>query len=410
MHIEIVSIGNELLTGRIVNTNAAFLCARLESEGYRVSLQTTLPDERALLLKGLQEALARSDLVIATGGLGPTLDDGTREVAAELFQSDFHVDIEIREELRERYPGRFFAVEDQARIPTKAMALRNRVGSAPGLLFSEGGKTLILLPGVPKEMEPLFLESVFPYIQKGFPVPSKHRVHLHFCLVFESLLDPHLRKLSSLYPAVEVGIYPAHGTLSVVLSSLEEGSLRAFERDLLLKFGEYRYEAASIAEALQAVCVAQGKTLACAESCTGGMLASCVTAVAGSSAYFLGSLVTYSNGMKHSLLGVSEAALASQGAVSAEVVQEMLLGVFRCTEADYAIAVSGIAGPSGGSPDKPVGTVFAAIGERGKAPDVGVFKVFGNRQTRILTSSQYLLGALWRKIAKGIPAFPLVDM
>ncbi len=410
MQIEIVSIGSELLTGRIVNTNAAFLCARLECEGYRVCLQTTLPDERVPLLRGLKEALARSDLVIATGGLGPTLDDETREVAAELFQSGFRIDEEIKEELRERYPGRFFAVEDQARIPTKATPLKNKVGSAPGLLFSEGGKTLILLPGVPKEMEPLFLEAAFPYIQKRFPVPAKHRVPLHFCLVFESLLDPHLRKLSSLYPAVEVGIYPAHGTVSVILTSLQEKQLRAFEGDLLLRFGEYRYEATSIAEALQVACIAQGKTLACAESCTGGRVASCVTAIAGSSAYFLGSLVTYSNGMKHSLLGVSEATLASQGAVSAEVVQEMLLGVFRCTEADYAIAVSGIAGPSGGAPDKPLGTVFAALGERGKVPDVGSFKVLGNRETRIFTSSQYLLGALWRKIVKGIPAFPLLNI
>ena len=189
MQIEIVSIGDELLNGRITNTNAAFLCKSLRMHGYAVSIQTTISDDKQQLRSGLSAALARSDLIIATGGLGPTLDDGTREAAAEIFGSDFYVNTDIAEELKSRYAD-----------PRKASVLPNRVGSAPGLVFSEQQKTLILLPGVPNEMEPLFLEEVLPFLQKQYPSVQKETVLLCFCLVYESLLDPHLRTLSSQYP------------------------------------------------------------------------------------------------------------------------------------------------------------------------------------------------------------------
>ena len=152
----------------------------------------------------------------------------------------------------------------------------------------------------------------------------------------------------------------------------------------------------------------KGLTLSAAESCTGGMIASHVTSISGASDYFLGSFVVYSNAMKEEILGVSRQTLLSKGAVSEETVREMLTGVFQKTGADYAIAVSGIAGPTGGSEDKPVGTVWAAIGERGKSPDVGRFLCHGSRETIILLATNFLLGALWRKVEKGIPAFPLI--
>jgi nicotinamide-nucleotide amidase len=163
-------------------------------------------------------------------------------------------------------------------------------------------------------------------------------------------------------------------------------------------------------EALHSWFVQHKKKLAFAESCTGGMLSTCVTALPGASDYFLGSFVVYSNEMKEKILGVSQETLNLKGAVSAEAVSEMLNGVFKKTSADFAIAVSGIAGPTGETAQKPVGTIWAAIGERGKSPDIGTFHLVGSRQTIILQTTNYLLGALWRKVEKGIPAFPLLPL
>lgn len=411
MKIEIISIGDEILKGRIINTNASFLSHLLQKNGYSVSRQTTLPDHKELLSLGLKEALSRSDLVICTGGLGPTLDDLTREAAADVFNSDFYIDQNLAGELKKRYQDRYHAVEDQARIPRKATAFYNPVGSAPGLVFSEGGKTLILLPGVPKEMESLFLEQVIPFLQKKWPVhQTKKMVQLNFCMVYESLLDPLLRRLSSHYPLVEAGIYPGHGFLCVCLLSSDADQISSFQKGLEEHFGNYLFSASSgkIEEALMAWFVKHQKTVAFAESCTGGMLASHVTSLSGASHYFLGSFVVYSNAMKEQILGVSKETLQSHGAESEETVREMLEGVFKRTTADYAIAVSGVAGPSGGSNELPVGTIWAAVGERGKSPDVGKFIARGSRETIILTTTNYLLGALWRKVEKGIPAFPLI--
>jgi nicotinamide-nucleotide amidase len=411
MIIELVSIGDELLKGSIVNTNAAFLSRQLLNAGYEVFRQTTLPDAREGLSQGLQEALNRADLVLATGGLGPTLDDITRAVAAKLFHSDFHFEEAIADDIKRRFGSRVTSHEDQATVPTKAKILKNEMGTAPGLLFSEGGKTLILMPGVPKEMEPMFLEQVLPWIQKQWQLKhKKESVHLFFCLVNESLLDPHLRRLTVRYPSVEAGIYPAHGTLSVVLRSIDKKELEAFERELTAAFSNYRYysQSGKIEEAVHDWFVKHKKTVAFAESCTGGMLAMQITSIPGASDYFLGSFVVYTNLMKQKILSVSKATLDVEGAVSEATVKEMLEAVFDKTGADFAIAVSGIAGPAGGTPKKPVGTICAALGERGKVPDIGTFQAFGNRHTITLLASQWLLGTLWRKVEKGIAALPLI--
>lgn len=412
MIIELISIGDELLKGVTVNTNATFLSRHLEQNGYRVSRQTTLPDQQELLRAGLQEALKRTDLVITTGGLGPTLDDRTRQIAADLFDSDFHFDQEVAGDIKRRFGETPVSLEDQATVPNKAKIFPNRIGTAPGLLFAERDKTLILLPGVPREMEPMFLEEALPFIQKRWPLENeKFSTQLFFCIVHESLLDPHLRELSRRYPAVEAGIYPAHGTLSVSLHSTDKEQLFLFQKDLIYRFDNYHYESASgkIEEAIQKWFVQHKKKLAFAESCTGGLLSAHMTDIAGASDYFLGSLVVYSNALKERFLGVSSQTLNSKGAVSAEVVDEMLQGLFKQSSADYAIAVCGIAGPSGGTPEKPVGTIWAAVGERGKSPDIGTFRAKGNRQTILLSTTNCLLGALWRKVEKRVPAFPLLS-
>ncbi len=372
--IELISIGDELLKGAVVNTNAAFLCRHLLQNGYSVARQTTVSDHPEELKRVIEEALSRSDLAICTGGLGTTLDDRSRQVAETLFK-------------------------------TGARVLPNRSGQAPGLIFE---KKLILLPGVPKEMEPMFIEQAIPFIEKEWPLKEKRATQqLYFCHVYESTLDPHLRELSKQFSQVEAGVYPAHGLVSVNLSSADTAQLHAFEKELDSRFGDYRYFAKSgkIEEALHTWFVQHKKKLAFAESCTGGMLSSLVTQLSGTSDYFLGSIVAYSNSMKEQLLGVSSGTIQKNSELSVETAAEMLGGVFEKTHADYAIAVTGIAGPSGGTDQKPVGTVWAAIGERGKKPDIGTFCKKGNRQMVILSTANYLLGALWMKVAKGIPAF-----
>ncbi|MES2121708.1 MAG: nicotinamide-nucleotide amidohydrolase family protein [Chlamydiota bacterium] len=410
MIIELVSIGDELLKGVTLNSNVAYIARKLQESGYDVARQLTLPDEKNAMAEGLREVLNRADLVISTGGLGPTLDDQTRAVAAELFGSDFRFDEQVAKELHRRFGDALSSLKDQATVPTKARVLLNSVGTAPGLIFAENGKTLILLPGVPLEMHSMFSEQVIPYLEKTAPSNSRKQVsELHFSILIENAVDPHLRKLCTLFPAVEAGIYPAWGTLSVVLRSVDAAQLKSFENELQKLFGAYAYVSSSgkIEEAVHAWFLENGKTLAFAESCTGGTMASHITALADASRYFLGSLVTYSNAMKERILGVSPETLKTQGAVSEETVREMLSGVFKQTDADYAIAVSGIAGPSGGSAQKPVGTIWAAIGERGKDPDVGTFIAKGNRQSIILSTTNQLLGALYRKVTLGINAFPI---
>lgn len=409
MHIEILSIGNELLTGRTLNTNATFICKQLHAAGYAVFSQTTLPDEKEPLKRALSEALLRSSFVIATGGLGPTLDDLTREVAADLFGRKHSFHPEVAKGIEKR--GNEFAIQDQATLPEGALILPNLIGSAPGLILSDEKRTLILLPGVPQEMEALFLKEVLPYLRKKWPLEKRYEEQLHFGLIYESQLDPLLRALRPQFPAVEVGIYPAYGELMVVLSSLSKEPLLSFVGLLKGRFASYLFESpfGKIEEALLLSCTKRGKKLVCAESCTGGRIASLVTTPAGASVYFLGSLVTYSNELKHSLLGVSNSTLERKGAVSAETVREMVEGLFARTQADYALAVSGIAGPSGGSKEKPVGTIYVAIGQRGEAAEVGCLHLAGDRERIVATAAKMLLFVLWRKIEKGIPAFPLVN-
>lgn len=409
MRLEIVSIGDELLKGQVLNTNALFLAAHLQQKGYAISRQTTLSDESDQLRKGLVEALDRTDLVITTGGLGPTLDDRTRDIAADIFGFEFAMDEQLQREIQARFPHRDVAAKDQARIPKGAKVLVNKVGTAPGLFFQEKGKALLLLPGVPKEMEPMFLQEALPLIEKIWPLSKQYRtLQLFFCHVYESLLDSTLRGLSMQFPHVEVGIYPNYGFLSVVLQSADTSQLFRFEKALRARYDTYIYEAGhgKIEEALKNWFVHNKKTVAFAESCTGGNMASHVTSVPGASEYFLGSFVVYADSLKEHILGVSKNTLKSKGAVSQEVVREMLEGLFQKSSADFGIAVCGVAGPDGGNDQVPVGTICAAIGEKSKPYDVGTFHAFGNRHTIIASATNHLLCALWRKAAKGVPAFP----
>ncbi len=366
MQAEIVSIGNELLWGLTVNSNAAYLSRELNRHGYTVARHTAVSDHPAEIEATFKEALSRSSIVIATGGLGPTLDDLTR-TAAEPF-------LENPEELK------------------------NSVGTAPGIFSFSNGKAIVLLPGVPKEMEAMFLNEALPNLLRHLKEKQKtHLVRSRLCLLKEVEVDPFLRELKQAHPDVEIGIFPALGSLQIVFQSAHpvDKLVQALER----RYREFFLGDLSVEEALQKEMIENRKKLALAESITGGAIAARLAAIPDCSQYFLGSVVAYSNEWKERHLHVSHTTLEKDGAVSRKTVEEMVQGLLSETNADFAAAVSGIAGPSGGSEKKPVGTVYIAVGERGKKIDAGKIQAPQNRASAIELTVQTALGALWRRAA-----------
>ena len=375
--IEIISIGDELLNGSTLNTNAKYLAAEIFNMGYHVAHMTTYPDDEEILTAGIEKALSRSKVVITTGGLGPTLDDKTEEIVTKLF-------------------------------PSGMKKLDNSIGSAYGLLFEDKG--LIVLPGVPREMEAMW-QDVKTYVEKRLAGETPiHHKKITFCLLPELAVDPTLRELKKKYPEIDFGIYPSYGTLIVRMSALKPDVLDLAASELAEKFSTNVMDvnACKAEEALHKLLIDEKKTLSFAESCTGGNLASRMTALPDASMYFLGGVVSYSNAAKQQILGVSEKALKSHGAVSKETAQEMIEGVFEKFGSDYAISVTGVAGPAGGTKDKPVGTVWAAIGEKGKNAHLGLVPIVKSKHSReaiIQITSTFVLSSLWRLIKHGIVPF-----
>lgn len=412
MDVELVAIGNEVLSGSIVNSNSAFLSQELLKLGFTVTRHTVLPDELSALKQGLEDALKRSTLVITTGGLGPTCDDVSRQAAAELFNSEFFIDQDITADLKRRF-GNISSLEDQSTIPRNAKTLKNSVGTAPGLIFQQDSSTLIMLPGVPTEMKAMFTDGVTPFLNTIFPISSRFFVkHLYMFNTPESAIDPFLRSLKKQHPAVEFGIYPSHGYVGVTLSTRAKNNQDAETQldppyqVLAKQFAAVTFESSlgKVEDAVQKRFVQKKLTLSAAESCTGGQFAATITQQPGASQFFLGSIVAYSNSLKTQLLGISPQLIQDHGAVSKEVVTQMLKGLFEKTQSDYGVAVSGVAGPSGGTPDKPVGTVWCAAGKRGGIPHVWKPFTYGNRQTIIMCSVTALLAELL--ILTGIMNYP----
>ncbi len=404
MSIEVVAIGDEILKGITVNTNAAFISRVLNLHGYKIVRQTVLPDHSQLLEQGLKEALSRADFVIATGGLGPTCDDVTRDAAARIFSSPFHTDQTLMHDLRERYGNSLTSLDDQARVPIKARLLKNPIGTAPGLIFSEGGKTLVLLPGVPPEMRPMMEKELLPllpeYLKREKELTS---TYVHFGLLREDDVDPVLRDLQTRFPDVEFGIYPGYGILNIRLTSVSRNSLKECKSEIEEKFQKFVFEDAEgkIEHAIKILFMKNSLTFACAESCTGGNVAAKITSIPGASNFFLGSLVTYSNELKETLLGVRKETLDRYGSVSKEAVLEMAKGLLERTKADYGIAISGIAGPDGGTPEKPVGSVWFAIAKQDGGCDALHLKLRGSREAIMSSAAHRTLFFLWRLVEKG---------
>jgi nicotinamide-nucleotide amidase len=374
--IEIVCIGDELLRGSIVNTNASYLSQVLFSLGLSVERHVVLSDERKKLEEGLRESIERSDWIICTGGLGDTQDDVTKQALANI--------LELSPAL------------------LKAERLDNSEGQQPGLYLVHDGKHIVLLPGVPHEVKAIVEKKLLAKVKKFFQDEKTALLSesLFFCLLPEAELDRALKRMREEGMEIEWGLYPSYERLVVVLLSKDPMTIKQAKERLRKAFFSYEIVGGGgkLSAALQEIFIKEKKTLAFAESCTGGFLSHLITSNAGSSKYFLGSFVTYSNFLKEKILFVDEEVLTEKGAVSKETVEQMLRGLFKETSADFGLAVSGIAGPDGGSDQKPVGTVFFAFGPRGGPFAVGSFHIPGGRERVITWTSYRLLGFLYRSI------------
>lgn len=379
MQATVITIGDEILIGQIVDTNSVSISKHLNAAGIVVREKCSIGDSREQIVETLERALSRSQVVIVTGGLGPTKDDITKKTLAEMFGSGMHTDERVADHVKRMLESRGIAYNDlnrgQALVPDCCTVLFNAHGTAPGMWFERGDKVVVSLPGVPFEMEHLMQDEVMPRLKARFSLRSiVHRTLITAGLAESMLAERIAPWEEALPPYLKLAYLPNPGAVRLRLSAYEvEGESVA--REIAERFEALKkiipeyvvgYETATVQELVHRTLTERGETLATAESCTGGVIAARFTAMAGASAYFRGGVVAYSNDLKRQALGVSAADLERFGAVSEAVARQMAKGVRRLTGADYAVATTGIAGPAGGSAGKPVGTVWIAVaGPRG---------------------------------------------
>ena len=411
MNVELINTGSELMLGRVLNTHQQWLCRRLADQGYVVTRQVAVADTGPDIEQAVREALGRADLVITTGGLGPTSDDITRDLVAQLLGKKLHEDAAALANIERFFTARKRQMPEstkvQALVPDGALVLQNAHGTAPGLAmelapnpFRAGGKAawLVMLPGPPRELRPMFTDQVVPLLRRVLPLEREFVCRtLRTTGIGESLVQE--RIVGPLAPFVAQGLdvgYCAHvGQVDVRLAAhgaSAAGLVRESEavvRALLTKeiFGE---EDESLDAMIIRLLTERKQTLALAESCTGGGIANRLTNVPGASAVLLAGLVTYSNAAKQKFLGVRAETLAAHGAVSEPTAREMAAGARRETGADFALSVTGIAGPGGGSEAKPVGTVFIGLAGPTGTPVLRQFNPYDRETFKQATANQAL--------------------
>jgi nicotinamide-nucleotide amidase len=378
MIAELISVGTELLLGNILNSNARYLSEECANLGLSVFYQTVVGDNENRLKFLLNQALERSDIIILTGGLGPTQDDLTKEVVAKVLKKPLVKHAETEKRLIKMFQLRNIEMAQnnlkQALIPEGATVLTNNNGTAPGLIVTQDKKSFILLPGPPKEMIPLFETYVMPFIRELSPELIHSKV-LKVVGVGESSLEEKLIDLienqtnPTLAPYAKDG--EVHLRLTAKTKSIEQALsiIEPMEQEIKRRIGKAVYTddgAQSLEEVVAALLVEKGLTLSTAESCTGGLLSAAFVNYSGISAVFKEGVVTYSNEAKMKRIGVQKATLEQFGAVSAETAEEMVRGVAKLTNTDVALSVTGIAGPTGGTEEKPVGLVYISCYIKGK--------------------------------------------
>ena len=409
MQIEIINTGSELMLGRVLNTHQQWLCRQLADRGYVVSRQTAVSDAAEAIRSAVEESLSRADLIITTGGLGPTSDDRTRDLIAEMLG----LKLVQNEEVLSRIVGFFTSrkrpmpesTRIQALVPNGAIVLMNEHGTAPGLVvevpagkFRATPALLILLPGPPRELRPMFTHQVAPLLSEKLPCERKF-----VCRTLrttgmgesrvEELIAPKLQHLTN--AGLELGYCARTGEVDVRFVARGGGaseSVMEAERIVRDAIGEqvFGVDDEQLEGVLVRLLTERKKTVALAESCTGGYIANRLTNVPGASAALWGGVVSYANEAKARILGVKESTLNSYGAVSEQTAREMAEGARAVSGADYALSATGIAGPDGGSPEKPVGTVFIGYADAQGSRAYKFFNRFDRETFKYVTSQQAL--------------------
>jgi nicotinamide-nucleotide amidase len=412
MQAAIITIGDELLIGQTLNSNAAWIGQELSNQGIRIYRSITIRDERQDILDVVDDFMNSADLVIVTGGLGPTKDDITKETLCEYFDTSLELNDRVLSRIKKYFEDRGKEMLpsniQQAELPKGAIILDNDQGTASGMWFEKGGKVLVSIPGVPYEMKAIMTEEVLPRSKAKFGVTGNYHQTLMTQGVGESFLAEQIEDWENrIYKDdLFLAYLPSPGIVKLRLTS-KKGATDAekvenYFRELREKLPKYVYgmNGETIFEVVGDMLRKEQSTLGTVESCTGGGIANAFIQKSGSSDFFLGGLVTYSNDLKVKLAYVEQETLDSQGAVSEETVKEMALGGRKNLNVDYTIAVSGIAGPDGGTEEKPVGTVWIAVAH----PKGVVAKkfLFGEHRGRNLEKTQLYAANMLRRVLLGL--------
>lgn len=392
MTVELISVGTEILLGNIVNTNAAYLAEKIAILGLSCYHQSAVGDNEERLEDAIRLALSRSDIVILSGGLGPTKDDLTKEVTAKVFGRELYEDTHTKERIQSYFDQTGLKKEitpnnwKQALVPEGAIVVDNHNGTAPGLILEGEGKTAILLPGPPNEIKPMFERDIAPYLNRLQP-EGIYSTMVKVCSIGESKAETMVADLMeeqtnpTLAPYAKTGEVHFRVTAKAADEETAGKLMEPMLQELKKRFGNYIFtmdENVTMEESIVDLLKEKQMTVTTAESCTGGLLSGRILNVPGASAVYKEGYITYSNEAKEKLLGVSHETLETYGAVSYETAREMAAGAARSAGADVALAVTGIAGPDGGTKEKPVGLVYIGCFVKGKVR-AEEFHFTGNR-------------------------------
>jgi nicotinamide-nucleotide amidase len=405
MKVEIITIGDELLIGQVVDTNSAWMATRLNESGIRVTRITTVSDSELAIIDAINKAVADADIVLITGGLGPTRDDLTKDTLCKFFNVKLVTDQKVEKDLENYFKSRGRTLTDtnrkQAEIPANCTPIYNNNGTAPGMWFEENGKVFASMPGVPYEMKAMMDEFVIPRLSSMFNLPRVFHQTIITVGVGESYLSDMLTAWELALPEyIKLAYLPSVGMVRLRLSCYESSPEREKQvmhevLNLEKLIGKYifGYGNETPETIIGQMLKSRKQTVSVAESCTGGYLSHLITSIPGCSEWYIGSSISYANEVKSRFLGVDAGIIESKGAVSEEVAKAMAIGVREKLGTDWAVATTGVAGPTGGTDEKPVGTVWIALAGNGHVI-AEKFQFGNNRSRNIQLSALYAFNML----------------
>lgn len=414
MEVELITIGDEILIGQTIDTNSAWMAKQLIQIGLKISVITSIKDEHSEIIKALHAAEGRAPLVLMTGGLGPTKDDITKIALCDYFKTELVRNAEVLKRIEQYFSDRGRPIlesnREQADLPKACTILSNTLGTASGMWFERGNTIFVSMPGVPYEMKGIMESEVIPRVEKRFSLPALY----HKTIMTEGIGESFLAEIiaeweeSLIEENIKIAYLPSPGIVKIRLSAEGGNQIELLQSKVNRKADELKQlvpqyifgeDDISMQKAIGNLLLQHKKTISAAESCTGGYISHLLTSISGSSEYFLGSVISYSNEAKVKLLNVKREDIEEFGAVSEQVVKQMAVGARAHLGSDFALATSGIAGPDGGSEEKPVGTVWIAIaGEEGVYAKRFLFEK--NRQRNIQRASYAALSMIRRVFTK----------